>query len=138
MSFTVQANTGGERTGTLTVAGRTFSVTQAQACSYTINPTSRDFTEVGGTGTVAVSTTAACGWTAVSHDAWILITAGASGSGNGTVSYRVLPNLGNRRDGTMTIAGRTFTVNQERELGSPPKGRVMDVTGWLRSLAMVS
>ena len=41
-------------------------------------------------------------------------TAGASGSGNGTVSYSVAKNSGAARSGTLTIAGQTFKVNQRR------------------------
>ena len=54
-----------------------------------------------------------CGWTAVSHDTWITITAGASGSGNGTVSYSLAANPARiPRQGTMTIAGHAFTALQ--------------------------
>jgi hypothetical protein len=49
----------------------------------------------------------------VSNATFIAITSGSSGSGNGTVNYSVAANTGtSSRSGTMTIAGRTFTVNQ--------------------------
>ncbi len=112
--FNTQSNNGNARTGTLTVAGQTFTVMQAAPCAYSINPTHRDFNEDGGTATVAVTTSAGCAWTAVSNDSWIMILAGTSGSGNGTVSYRVAQNSGGKRRGTMTIAGRTFDVDQDR------------------------
>ena len=39
---------------------------------------------------------------------------GDSGTGSGTVTYRVTKNNGNSpRTGTLTIAGRTFTVVQD-------------------------
>ena len=82
------------------------------SCTYAISPTSRSFDQSGGTGTVSVSTTAGCAWTAGSNNAWIHITSGASGNGSGTVGYRVDANSGGARTGTMTIAGRTFTVTQ--------------------------
>jgi hypothetical protein len=51
---------------------------------------------------------------AVSNNpSWITITGGTSGSGNGTVTYSVTANTGPTRTGTMTIAGQTFTVNQD-------------------------
>jgi hypothetical protein len=43
----------------------------------------------------------------------VTITGGASGTGNGTVSYSVATNTGaSSRSGTLTIAGQTFTVTQ--------------------------
>jgi hypothetical protein len=83
-------------------------------CSFTISPTSKSFTASGGTGSVSVSTPAStCAWTAASNASWITIKSGASGQGNGTVSYSVAVNTGrNTRTGTMTIAGQTFTVQQ--------------------------
>ena len=115
VQFSAQANSGNARTGTLTIASQTFTLMQAAPCSFSINPNNRDFTEDGGTGTVAVATTAGCAWTAQSNDSWITIMSGASGTGNGTVSYRVAQNNGGRRRGSMTIAGRTFSVDQDRD-----------------------
>jgi len=115
VSYSIDANGGSSsRTGTVTAAGRTFTITQsgATSCNYTISPTSRSFDENGGTGNVSVSTTAGCSWTAVSNNAWIHVTSGSSGTGSGTVGYRVDANSGGARTGTMTIAGHTFTVSQ--------------------------
>jgi hypothetical protein len=111
--YDVAANTGAARQTTLTVAGRTFTVNQdAAPCSYSINPTSQTFAAAGGSGTVAVSTQANCSWTAVSDVTWIVVTAGANGTGNGTVAFTVSANSGGSRKGTVRIAGRTFTVQQ--------------------------
>ncbi|MCI0487450.1 MAG: BACON domain-containing protein, partial [Blastocatellia bacterium] len=54
------------RTGTMTVAGQTFTVTQDPAsggCSFTINPSSQNFSATGGTGSVSVGTQSGCNWT---------------------------------------------------------------------------
>jgi hypothetical protein len=100
----------------LTVAGRTFTVNQAgaPACTSTINLTSANFTRVGGTGTVNI--TSGCAWTAQSNSAWITVASPSSGSRNGTVTYSVGPYGGPKktRTGTMTIAGKTFTVKQTK------------------------
>jgi hypothetical protein len=49
----------------------------------------------------------------VSNEPWIILQSGSSGSGPGTVTYRVTTNNGsNPRTGTLTIAGHTFTVIQ--------------------------
>jgi Zn-dependent metalloprotease len=81
-------------------------------CSFSINPTSASFAAAGGSGSVAVSTTAGCNWTAASNNSFITITSGASGSGSGTVNYSVAANTSLARNGSMTIAGLTFSVSQ--------------------------
>src|SRR6185312_8057594 len=61
-------------------------------CSFSINPTSASFAAAGGSGSVTVSTSAGCNWTAASNNSFITVTSGASGSGNGTVNYSVAAN----------------------------------------------
>ncbi|MCX5852405.1 MAG: PKD domain-containing protein, partial [Deltaproteobacteria bacterium] len=54
-----------------------------------------------------------CPWTAVSSDEWITITSGGSSAGNDTVNYSVDVNDSSScRTGTITIADKTFTVEQ--------------------------
>jgi Zn-dependent metalloprotease len=82
-------------------------------CTFSINPTSASFAAAGGTASVTVTAGAGCNWTAVSNSSFITITAGSSGSGNGTVNYSVASNTGTTsRNGSMTIAGLTFSVTQ--------------------------
>ncbi|MEW6126585.1 MAG: BACON domain-containing carbohydrate-binding protein [Acidobacteriota bacterium] len=113
--FSVAANSGAQRTGTMTIAGQTFTVTQdaGGSCTYSINPTTQNFVAAGGSSSVTVTTQAGCNWTATSNAAWITITSGSSGTGSGTVNYSVTANSGAQRSGTMTIAGQTFTVTQD-------------------------
>jgi hypothetical protein len=105
------------RTGTLTVAGQTFTVVQdgaAVACSYSISPMSQSFKTPGaGGGTINVTATGGCGWLATSNASWITITSGSSGVGNGTVNYTVAVNPGATRTGTITVAGQVFTIKQK-------------------------
>jgi hypothetical protein len=115
VTFTVAANAGASRAGTVTIAGQTLTVNQAASCSYSINPSSASIKADGGNGpAVTVTATAGCSWTAESNDAWITVTAGASGTGNGSVAFKVSKNGGAQRTGTLTIAGQTFTVAQEK------------------------
>lgn len=82
-----------------------------------INPGSASFRHQEGTGTVAVTAPAGCAWTAVSRDSWIVVTSGATGSGNGTVGFsveRLPPGPAGQRTGTIRIGGQTFTIHQER------------------------
>jgi hypothetical protein len=115
VTFTAAANAGASRAGTVTIAGQTLTVNQAASCSYSINPSSASIKSDGGNGpAVTVTATAGCSWTAESSDAWITVTAGTSGTGNGKVSFKVSKNGGAQRTGTLTIAGQTFTVTQEK------------------------
>ena len=85
----------------------------SNACAYSIDPTSVSVASDATSGSVAVTAGTGCAWTAVSNDGWITVTGGASGAGNGTVSYSVAANgTGSQRVGTVTIAGETFTVTQ--------------------------
>ncbi len=92
-------------------------VKPSDGCSYTIAPPSQTFENLGGSGTVTVSTPDGCAWTAQSHDDWVTVTAGTSGAGLGTTTYTVSINSSSaKRTGTLTIAGKTHTVSQN------PKG----------------
>jgi len=117
VAFTVAVNSvTTPRTGTITVAGQTFTVTQAAAqlpCAYSIAPVSQTVPAAGGSGSFTVTTTAGCAWSASSTASWIVVTAGASGSGSGTVTFSIAANsVTSQRVGTITAGGQTFTVDQ--------------------------
>ena len=95
-----------------------LQINPGPTCTFTISPTSQSITSAGGTGSAKVATTAGCGWAANSNVDWIHITSGASGTGNGTVAYSVGASASGARTGTLTIAGKTFTVNQGSGGGS--------------------
>ncbi len=123
VSYTVSENTTtSTRTGTMTIAQNTFTITQSGiSCAYSISPTSQSFDSAGGTDSVSVTATSIeCGWTATSSDTWITITTNDSGVGDGTVSYSVSANTStDLRTGTITIADQTHTVNQAGVEASP-------------------
>ena len=79
-------------------------------CTGSLDPPSAGYGSGGGSGSVDV--TASCDWTAASNAAWIAVTSGASGSGNGSVGYSVASNTGFQRSGVIGIAGQKFTVAQ--------------------------
>jgi uncharacterized protein (TIGR03437 family) len=115
VSYSVAANTGAARTGTITVAGQTFTVSQAAGttpCTYTIAPTSANVAAAGATGSFTVASQTGCAYTATSNAPFITINSGASGTGNGTVAYTVAANNGPARTGTISVAGQAFMINQ--------------------------
>jgi hypothetical protein len=117
LSFTVGSNSSANgRTGTLNVAGQTFTVTQegvVLSCSYSLSSLTRSFEYLGGTGQVYVTTRNACSWSAVSNVEWVTMSSGDSGNGSGMVTYQVAGNSGKvTRIGTISIAGQLFVVTQ--------------------------
>jgi hypothetical protein len=137
-------STGSPRTGTLTIAGLTFTVNQSNlSCSYSILPASNSFPASGGSGSVSVTAPAGCLWKAISNDPWITVAPGSgTGDGNGSVGYAVEANSGTiPRTGTITIAGQTFTVMQA---GVPcafsltPTGKLFGVVGNESSFAVTT
>ena len=79
-----------------------------------IEPTGRSHTYSSASGqTINVSAASStCAWTAISNNSWITITNGASGTGNGSVTYSIAANNGAQRTGTITIGRQSFTVTQ--------------------------
>jgi uncharacterized protein (TIGR03437 family) len=89
------------------------TATAGPACGYSLSPVSESYPVTGGTGTIGVTTTPACSWSAASSVPWVTITSGLSGSGVGTVNYNVAANTGTgSRVGTLTVAGLQFAVIQ--------------------------
>ena len=114
-----------ERTGKILVTGggdtKTFTVKQQgrPVPKLTLEESSAS---LGATGTgvsgKTVAVEANLNWTAKSQDSWIKVTGGASGSGNGTVTYYVGAYLDTgTRSGSITVEGggltRSFTVHQK-------------------------
>lgn len=94
------------RTGTATV-------TLQSNCSYAFSQASASFDSNGGTGSVNLTAGSGCSWTATSNNAFVMITGGASGTGNGTISFSVAANTGGvARSANITAGGQTFTVSQ--------------------------
>jgi len=119
IALIVAADTGASRAATVSVAGLPVQVNQQGGyvpCSYALSPGDQAFPAAGGPGSVAVTATSGatsgCSWTATSNVTWITFSGGASGMGNGTVTYQVAANTGGARSGNLTIAGLPFVVEQ--------------------------
>ena len=127
----VEANdTADRRTGTVTIAGRTYTVEQASSpvplppvdpdCTFLVEPQIGQFGSEGGLAEIAVSaSTSRCAWAAVSAVPWIRIEGSAGETGSGRLRYVVAPNTGPARAGTLIVAGVVVTVNQGAP-GTPP------------------
>lgn len=123
--------TGVARSGTVTVLDKTVAVTQDFAtATFELGSNSANFPYQGGNGAVVVTVDDPnAPWTAVSNNDWITITNGGSYTGSANVTYTVALNPNQEpRTGTITIAGETFTVNQEANPGEPPPGLTVTPT----------
>jgi len=114
VAVSVNPNTGAARSTTLTIAGKSFTVSQAAApCSFSLSPTSQTITSAATNGSFSVSAGNNCSWTATSNNAdWLTVTSAPTGTGNGSVSFSAAANPGAQRVGTITVDGQTFTVTQ--------------------------
>lgn len=135
----VQANSGGTRTATLTIAGQELPLTQlarssppppgppppspgpplppapppAPGCSFRLSSQQREFSAVGGLGSFKVETADGCAWTASVDAAWVLMSGPAAGTGSTEVGYLVLPNISMQdREARITVAGSTHRITQ--------------------------
>jgi len=98
------------------LGGTVSKITRSAPCTFAISPTRATYGPAGDSGSVVVTAGANCPWTAVSNASWITVTGGTSGTGNGTVTYDVAPYTGRpkNRNGSITIAGQTFTIKQSK------------------------
>jgi len=116
VAYAVDANpNAGPRSGTISVGGRTFTITQAgtTSCDYSVAPV--DFREClrgGFERPVTVSTSAGCGWTAASTASWLTISSGQSGSGAGTIVFKFTDNYEAPRQGIIQVRWPTPTAGQ--------------------------
>jgi len=141
VNYSVATNTSSlGRIGSMTIFGAIFPVVQSgtsgdYGCPCALSATGITLSAKGGSEHVTVRFKGQdCAWTAVSNDPFISITAGSSGSGNGTVQYTVSGNTNTiPLSGTMTIAGQTFTINQDAGgctySLSPPGGNIKAAGG---------
>lgn len=113
VGYTVDPNnSSGPRSGSITVANRSFTVTQAadSSCTYTLSPAFANIAASGGSGPISVSSS--CSWTAASNNSdWL--TAAGSANGDGVAQYSAAPNAtGASRTGSITIGTASFAVAQ--------------------------
>ena len=117
VSYSVAANAAdAARTGTITIGGQTFVVTQAGAklCTYSVAPA--EFTACFSglhDVRVTVTTDTGCGWTGSPAVSWLTVTSGASGYGPGSITFNVGTNYeAPPRQGNIEVRWPTPTAGQ--------------------------
>jgi len=127
VTYSVTPNTGASpRSGSITIAGLTFTVNEAGAagtCVSSLSPPEQYCPTNGGNWSVNINAPSGCAWTAFSNANWISITRTGCGAGNGVLDYGVAsnPSPATPRTGTITIGDKTLTVYQSLAL-LPPNG----------------
>jgi uncharacterized protein (TIGR02145 family) len=91
-------------------------------CTYSISSSSGSFTSSGGDKTVLVTASStSCSWTTSETLSWVSVSP-SGGTGSLNVTVTVNPNSGAARNGSITIAGRTYTINQAAVNDIPVSG----------------
>jgi subtilisin-like proprotein convertase family protein len=116
LSFSVAANTGPARTGSIVITNgvnsRNFLVQQPSGCPTSATQSAMSFGPGGGPGSVPITAAAGCNWVGETNSFWIQITSPPQ-SGNGNLQFNVLPNpTGSPRTGTIVVGALTIVVNQ--------------------------
>ena len=119
VSYTAAENPGGARSGTLSVAGATFTVSQAANPTLppcpnsptSVSPSATSFGPEGGEATVSVTGRSDCTWTVSDDRDWIT-TGSSSVAGEESVTITAKTNSGDARSGTVTIGGASVSVSQ--------------------------
>jgi CSLREA domain-containing protein len=86
------------------------------ACTFALAAPSASVPATMTTGSVGLTSSApSCAWTADSNSGFVAVTSPGAGSGAATIAWSVVANpITSARTGTITIAGLTFTITQER------------------------
>jgi hypothetical protein len=135
VNFAVASNTGAARSASIDVADQHFNVDQqGLTCALSVNPGHVAFDGTGGDSRVVVNGAGGCAWFANSNAAWISVTSGADGAGNGVIVLHAATNPDGARTGTVTIFNlrdhsQDQTVSVRQSPGGPVTcGRAVDVS----------
>lgn len=107
---------GGRASGYFNTGGR-----YCAACIYSLSSAYQSFTPDGGSGSLNLTTSTGCSWSASSNASWLTITSPTSGSGNASISFHINENTsGASRSARLNIAGLSFPVYQGMRFGDVP------------------
>jgi hypothetical protein len=122
VTFAVAANNAtASRTGTLTIAGRTLTVTQRGEtapppppgeCEYSVAPVEFSPCMSGGSLTATLSAMPNCQWTVTTSASWLTLPTGQSGKGSGVITIRYSDNYDAPREGIVKVRWPSPTQGQ--------------------------
>ena len=98
------------------------------ACAVTLTPARASVGWEGAENLVVnVTVDPGCPYDARRLDTFITVTAGATGVGSGTLTYKVAANPGEARQGAILIGGTRFLIDQAKK--PPPRKTAFDFDG---------
>ncbi|MDE0295059.1 MAG: M12 family metallo-peptidase [Bryobacterales bacterium] len=103
-------------------------------CDYRLLNERHEVPVLGGSFSVRIDTTPSCAWEVSSFEDFLSVTSSTTGTGPGTVSYRVESNDSAARLGYVVVNGETLSVYQSANV---PPANVCDRTPQVRD-AIVS
>ncbi len=138
-SFTLTAPFGSQILPfTLTGSGQ---LGEGAICGYVLDSGGQAFPATGGTGSVNITTATGCPWSLAGAPSWV--TNSTSGTGSGSLTYRVFTNPGSDLSVTTTIGGVPYDVEQEAAsisglnlIGSMPHLAALE--NWTTSFTLVN
>jgi uncharacterized protein (TIGR03437 family) len=121
VSYSVAANTCvAARNGTITLLQTNLTAPPAVAVTQDGSPGNISLSAysatagpAASTGRITVTTGDVCAWSAFPDTTWIQITVGASGTGSGGISYRLLDNTSAQRTGSIHVGALIYTITQQ-------------------------
>jgi len=110
-------------------------------CAYAFSAGGQAFPPEGGKGILDITTSPGCAWSGLGLPAWV--TEATTGVGSGTFTYQVAVNTGLDRSATITIAGTSFTIEQETSsiVGLTSIGSMAHIAaegGWTTAFTLVN
>ena len=102
----------------------------ASRCTYRLSQDTVTVAPSGGAFSIDLETGQGCAYTARSHDAFLSVATGGSGTASGQVQYEVEVNNGYARVGAISVAGEMLVVRQS---GTQTYAGVCDRTPQIRN-----
>lgn len=99
------------------------TVTGGSSCTYSVTPATRNVTSGISSALFTVTTNPqfGCPWTATTTSSWLTVGSVSGGLGSGSFIVAVDENSGSSaRTGTVTVAGKTVSINQAAPVVTPP------------------
>ena len=127
VGYSVAANTCvAARSGTITLQQTNLTKPPTLAVTQDGSPNNLSLSAYSATvpaaasdSRITVTTGDVCGWSATTDVSWIQITFGASGTGNGGISYHLLANTVAQRAGSIHVGALTYTITQQAPVAPP-------------------
>ncbi len=91
-------------------------VSLSLGCGYSTNAQSLRFNAAGGNGSINLTTSSTCQWTAAATDAWVVSQSNAVQTGSGSLSFKIEPNATAQSRRSLLLVGGSICVIEQAGL----------------------